>query len=107
MAKKIVAVTNIRHDGETYLAGEPLEPGKFSKEVLKVLHDNGAVAVVNDEKLEEPAEPAETKPEEPAKPAETKPEEPAKPVETKPAEPKLDEPKPEPKPEAKPSSVKK
>ena len=48
MAKKIVAVTDIRHDGDTYPAGQPLDPAKFSKDVLKELHDNGAVVIVDD-----------------------------------------------------------
>ena len=50
MAKKIVAVTGIRHNGESYEAGETLDPSLFSKDELKDLHDNGALVVVDDSK---------------------------------------------------------
>lgn len=45
MAKKLVAVTGIKHNGEFFPAGEPLDTGKFDKEELKQLHDAGAVKV--------------------------------------------------------------
>lgn len=53
MAKKLVAVTGIRHNGESFDAGEPIDPSKFSKEELKELHDNGAIVVEDDAKPEE------------------------------------------------------
>lgn len=48
MAKKIVAVTGIKHDGETIDAGSPIDPSKFTKDELKELHDNGAIVIVDD-----------------------------------------------------------
>lgn len=52
MTKKLVAVTNIQHDGEFYEAESTLDPAKFKKEQLQALYDNGAVKVVDDDKME-------------------------------------------------------
>lgn len=49
MAKKLVAVTGIKHNGEFVQAGEAIDASKFSKEELKQLHDAGAVKVDGDE----------------------------------------------------------
>lgn len=48
MAKKIVAVTDVKHNGETYPAGSELDPSQFNRDELKQLHDVGAI-VVNDD----------------------------------------------------------
>lgn len=53
MAKKLVAVTAIKHNGETFEAGATLDPSQFSRDELKELHDNGAVAVQDDSKPED------------------------------------------------------
>jgi hypothetical protein len=45
MAKKLVAVTNIKHNGEYIPAGEAIDASKFEKDELKQLHDAGAVKV--------------------------------------------------------------
>jgi hypothetical protein len=45
MAKKLIAVTNIRHSGEDFEAGSELDTTKFTKEELKSLYDAGAVEV--------------------------------------------------------------
>jgi hypothetical protein len=61
MAKKLVAVTGIKHNGVSYAAGETLPSGEFTKDELKTLHDNGALVVEDD------AKPEDVKAEEPAK----------------------------------------
>lgn len=54
MAKKLVAVTNIKFNGELLPAGEPLDASKFDKKQLEALYDAGAVRVDegSDEKTE-------------------------------------------------------
>lgn len=47
MQKKLVAVTDIKHDGERYEAGSELDPAKFDKSELRALLDNGAIEVVD------------------------------------------------------------
>lgn len=55
MAKKLVAVTSIKHDGEEFDEGTELDASKFSKEQLKDLYDAGAVKVADsDEDAEQP-----------------------------------------------------
>jgi 3-keto-L-gulonate-6-phosphate decarboxylase len=53
MAKRIVAVTAVKHNGDTFDAGAPIDPSKFSKEELKELHDNGAIVIVDDTTTDE------------------------------------------------------
>lgn len=53
MAKKLVAVTNIKHNGEEFDAGQPVDPSQFSKAELKELHDNGAIVIEDDTKAED------------------------------------------------------
>lgn len=53
MAKQIIAVTGIKHNGEFYPAGEPIDPMKFTKTELKELHDNGAIVVEDNTKPED------------------------------------------------------
>lgn len=53
MAKKIVAVTGIRHTNGFCAAGDTVDPSEFTKEELKSLYDNGAIAVVDDTTPEE------------------------------------------------------
>lgn len=53
MAKKIVAVTGIRHNGDEFPAGETVDAAKFNKDELKALHDNGAIVIVDDTKIDE------------------------------------------------------
>lgn len=53
MAKKLVAVTAIKHDGETYDAGTQIDPTKFTREELAELHDNGALVVSDDAKADD------------------------------------------------------
>lgn len=53
MAKKLVAVTGIKHNGDFFEAGEPVDPTQFSKAELKELHDNGAIVITDDAKAEE------------------------------------------------------
>jgi hypothetical protein len=43
MGKKVYAVTNIKHDDELFVAGDEIDTGKFSKEQLRELYDNGAL----------------------------------------------------------------
>lgn len=45
MAKKLVAVTEIRHDDLVIPAGETLDASKFEKSQLEALYDAGAVRV--------------------------------------------------------------
>lgn len=45
MAKKLVAVTAIKHNGETFDAGTTLDASQFTREVLTQLHDNGAIVI--------------------------------------------------------------
>lgn len=45
MAKKLVAVTNIKNNGEFTPAGETLDASKFDKKQLEALYDAGAVRV--------------------------------------------------------------
>lgn len=66
MANKLVAVTDIKHDGDTIKAGSSVDPGKFSKDQLKELYDAGALMVSDDaDKDEENTGPDTTAPEEP------------------------------------------
>lgn len=53
MAKKLVAVTGIKHNGDFFEAGKPVDPSQFSKAELKELHDNGALVIVDDAKAED------------------------------------------------------
>lgn len=53
MAKKLVAVTGIKHDGDFFEAGDEVDPSKFSKAELKELHDNGAIVISDDAKAED------------------------------------------------------
>lgn len=50
MAKKIVAVTDVKHNGDTYPAGSELDPSQFNRDELKQLHDAGAIVVNDDSK---------------------------------------------------------
>lgn len=45
MAKKLVAVTEVRHNDEVIAAGETLDASKFDKKQLEALYDAGAVRV--------------------------------------------------------------
>lgn len=45
MAKKLVAVTEIRHDDQVIAPGETLDASKFDKKQLESLYDAGAVRV--------------------------------------------------------------
>lgn len=70
MAKKIVAVTGIKHGSGFYPAGEKLDPANFTKDELRELHDNGAIMVADEPEAVEAlavkvAEPAKTTPETP------------------------------------------
>lgn len=69
MAKKLVAVTGIKHNGVFYEAGAPVDPSKFSKDELKELHDNGALVIEDDTKAEDVKveEPVKAVPSVPAK----------------------------------------
>lgn len=67
MAKKLVAVTGIKHNGEDFAAGEAIDPSKFSREELKDLHDNGALVISDDTKAED-VKVEEVTPEAPAVP---------------------------------------
>ena len=67
--KKVFAVTNVRHNNETFDAGSELDTAKFSKEELRALYDNGGVEireieekVPEPEKVEEPAKPTKAAP---------------------------------------------
>lgn len=60
MAKKLVAVTGIKHNGKFYSAGEALDPTAFTKDALKELHDNGALRVEDDSTPEDVKASAET-----------------------------------------------
>lgn len=71
MAKKLVAVTSIKHNGELFPAGESINPAKFDKEELKQLHDAGAVKVEG----EDDPSPEELAPEQPEEGAKEKNEE--------------------------------
>ena len=53
MAKKLVAVTGIKHNGDMFEAGEPIDPTQFTKAELKELHDNGAIVIEDDAKAED------------------------------------------------------
>lgn len=60
MAKKVLATTDIRHNGETYLNGTELDTSLFTKVQLRELHDAGAIEVVDipeAEKAEKPVGP--------------------------------------------------
>lgn len=66
MANKLVAVTDIKHDGDTIKAGTKVDPSKFSKDQLKELYDAGALTVSEDnDKDEETSGPDTSAPEEP------------------------------------------
>jgi hypothetical protein len=54
MAKKLIAVTGIKHNGEEFAANEELDTSKFTKDELKSLHDAGAVRVDDDGKATGP-----------------------------------------------------
>lgn len=45
MAKKLIAVTEIRHNDEIIPAGDTLDASKFDKKQLEALYDAGAVRV--------------------------------------------------------------
>lgn len=45
MAKKLVALTNIKHDEDFYEAGSEMDSSKFTEDQLKELMDNGAIEV--------------------------------------------------------------
>lgn len=63
MAKKVVALTNIKYGDGEYAVGAEVDTVKFSKEQLAELYDAGAIDVraVDDEpaKTEEPAKVAQ------------------------------------------------
>lgn len=65
MGKKVVAVTNIKHDGETIEAGATVDASKFEKDELKALYDNGAVTVEDGPDEEEDKGPDTSAPAEP------------------------------------------
>lgn len=75
--KKLVALTNIKHDGNEINAGDEVDAGMFSKEQLQDLVDNGAVEVSgSDNKSDDkPAEApkAEEKPSTPSTPTKSTP----------------------------------
>lgn len=54
MAKKLIAVTAIKHNGEDFEAGSEVDTAKFTKDELKSLHDAGAVRVEDDGKFTGP-----------------------------------------------------
>lgn len=54
MAKKLIAVTAIRHNSEDMEAGAEVDTSKFTKEELKSLYDSGAVRVDDDGKADGP-----------------------------------------------------
>ena len=56
MGKKLVAVTEIRHNGEVTSAGETLDASKFDKKQLEALYDAGAVRVDEDDQETEATE---------------------------------------------------
>lgn len=66
MAKKLFAVTNVKHDDNWFDADSPIDETLFTKEQLTALLDNGAVEIrdVKDEpKAEEkPATPTKATP---------------------------------------------
>lgn len=68
MAKKLVAVTDIRHDGKDYAAGSTLNKDEFTQDQLKQLYDNGAVKIedTDDKEATSSAAPDTSAPEEPA-----------------------------------------
>ena len=53
MAKRLVAITDIKHNGDFFGAGKPIDPSQFSKAELKELHDNGAIVIEDDAKVED------------------------------------------------------
>jgi len=53
MAKQIIAVTGIKHNGTFFPAGEPVDPAGFTKAELTELHDNGAIVVEDNTKPED------------------------------------------------------
>lgn len=52
MAKKLIAVTNVRHNGDDIEAGSEVDTSKFTKDELKSLYDSGAVRVEDSGGLE-------------------------------------------------------
>lgn len=64
MAKKLFAVTNIKHDDDFYEAGSSVDEKKFTAEQLKELYDAGAVEVrnVDDEPVAKEETPKEETP---------------------------------------------
>lgn len=58
MAKKLVAVTEIRSADEVVPAGETLDASKFSKKQLEELYDAGAVRIDDGSSDEEAAQTA-------------------------------------------------
>lgn len=54
MAKKLIAVTNIKHDGNLFDAGAELDPKGFSREQLQALYDAGSVVVTDGADAVEP-----------------------------------------------------
>lgn len=66
MAKKVVALTNIKYGEGEYAVGDEVDTVKFSKEQLAELYDAGAIDVraVDDEpaKTEEPTKTAQPTP---------------------------------------------
>lgn len=45
MAKRIIAVTQINHDGENFPANEHIDVTKFTKSQLESLYDVGAIKI--------------------------------------------------------------
>lgn len=60
MAKKLIAVTEIRHDDKITPAGETLDASKFDKKQLEALYDAGAVRIDDGSSDEDAAKQATT-----------------------------------------------
>ncbi len=67
MPKKVVAVTNVMHNGEFTTAGTPIDVSKFTQEELEMLHDSGAVELSGPEGPDTALPPHPPKAEEPVK----------------------------------------
>lgn len=55
MAKKIVAVTDILHDGVRTVSGEVLNHELFTQDQLKRFYDRGIIKIVDEAELAPPA----------------------------------------------------
>lgn len=45
MTRRLVAVTDISHNRETTISGDPIDPTKFSKEQIQALYESGALRI--------------------------------------------------------------